>query len=75
MPILQAAYAAYECKLVDDRNYGDHRLLVGEIVAVHEQEEAFDENGTLILEEAEAIMYIGREQYLTATSDTLRELH
>lgn len=75
VPILQAAYAAYECKLVDNRNYGDHNLLVGEIVAVHEQEEAFDENGTLILEETEPIMYIGREQYLTATSDTLRELH
>ena len=32
VPILEAAYAAYECKLVDDRGYGNHRWLVGEIV-------------------------------------------
>ena len=39
VPILGAAYAAYECKLVDDREYGDHRWLVGEVVAVHLLEE------------------------------------
>lgn len=28
-PVLADAYAAYECKLVEDRPYGDHQLLVG----------------------------------------------
>ena len=41
VPILTAAYAAYECKLVDDRGYGDHRWVVGEIVAVHWLKESF----------------------------------
>ena len=45
VPILKAAYAAYECQLVDDRGYGDHRLLVGEIVAVHLLEGAFTSRG------------------------------
>ncbi len=29
VPILKSAYAAYECKVVYDRLYGDHRLIVG----------------------------------------------
>jgi flavin reductase (DIM6/NTAB) family NADH-FMN oxidoreductase RutF len=32
VPILRTSYAAYECKVIDDRVYGDHRLLIGEIV-------------------------------------------
>ena len=42
IPILKAAYAAFECKLVDDITCGDHQLLVGEIVAVHVSSEVFD---------------------------------
>ena len=34
-PILKDAYAAYECRLLDSKPYGDHIWIVGEIVAVH----------------------------------------
>jgi len=40
VPVLKDAYAAYECKLVDSKPYGDHLWIVGEIVAVHFLEEA-----------------------------------
>ena len=64
VPILKDAYAAYECELVEDRLYGDHRLLVGEIVAVHYLEEAFTAGGTLDLEKVSPVLYLGNEQYL-----------
>ena len=69
VPILEAAYAAYECQLVDDRSYGDHRWLVGEIVAVHLLREAFTPEETLDLEKVSPILYLGHELYLTTSKD------
>ena len=69
VPILKAAYAAYECKLVDDRGYGDHRWLVGEIVAVHLLREALTPEETLDLEKVSPILYLGHELYLTTSKD------
>jgi|TARA_B100000315_G_scaffold145549_1_gene134474 flavin reductase (DIM6/NTAB) family NADH-FMN oxidoreductase RutF len=73
-PILRAAYAAYECKVVNDNLYGDHRLLVGEIIAVHWHEEAFTENTTLNLEKVSPTLYLGSDQYLDISECTVRTL-
>ncbi len=72
VPILKDAYAAYECKLVDDKLYGDHRLFVGEIVAVHWLEEAFTPEGTLDLDKVSPALFLGQERYLTTAKDTVR---
>jgi len=69
VPILKAAYAAYECKLVDDRGYGDHRLLVGEIVAVHVLRGALTPEETLDLAKVSPILYLGHDLYLTTSKD------
>ena len=74
VPILQAAYAAYECQLVDDKNYGDHTLLVGEIVAVHWLREVFTPQEMLDLDKVSPILYLGHEFYLTSARDTLHEI-
>ena len=73
-PILKAAYAAYECRLLDDREYGDHNLLVGEIVAVHLSKEAFTTEETLDLSEISPILYLGNDLYASTSSDTLKHL-
>jgi len=74
VPILKTAYAAYECKLVDDKGYGDHRLLVGEIVAVHILKEAFTPEETLDLAKVSPILYLGNERYLTLSRETIKHL-
>ena len=74
VPILKDAYAAYECKLVDDKGYGDHRLLVGEVVAVHSLEEAFAPEGILDLAKVSPILYLGNERYVTASRETIKYL-
>lgn len=74
VPILDAAYAAYECTLIDDRGYGDHRWLVGEIVAVHMKEEVFAAEGTINLDKVSPALYLGDEHYLTAAKETMRRL-
>ncbi len=70
-PILKDAYAAFECKLIDDRGYGDHRLLVGEVVAVHLLKEAFTLGETLDLDKVSPTLYLGHDLYLTSAKDTV----
>jgi len=74
VPILSAAYAAYECRVVDDRLYGDHRLVVGEIVAVHLLKEAFTPEETLDISKASPTLYIGSERYITASCEAIKHL-
>jgi len=74
VPILSAAYAAYECQLVDDREYGDHRWLVGEIVAVHWLKEAFTSEEVIDLDKVSPILYLGQELYVTTAKDTMSRL-
>ena len=75
VPVLSDAYAVYECKLVDDRAYGDHRLLVGEVVAVHCAEEAFAEKGALDTAKVSPTVYMGSELYLNLADCKARTLN
>ena len=74
VPILKAAYTAYECQLVDDRECGDHRWLVGEIVAVHWLEEAFTPDEVIDLDKVSPALYLGQELYLTTAKETIKYL-
>ncbi len=73
-PILKAAYAAYECKLVSDSLCGDHRLLVGEIVAVHWQKDAFTQDEILDMNKVSPVLYLGSERYLDISKCTIRTI-
>lgn len=71
-PILQEAYAAYECKLVDHRTYGDHKWVVGEVVAVHVREGIFAPSMTLDLSKVTPALFMGKEFYLAADPQKMR---
>jgi flavin reductase (DIM6/NTAB) family NADH-FMN oxidoreductase RutF len=66
VPILKDAYAAYECKVIDNHVFGDHAWIVGEIVAVHVDEGLLKEDDTLDLELIKPALYLGAETYCTA---------
>ncbi len=72
VPILVDAYAAYECKLVDSKPYGDHVWMVGEIVAVHYLEEAFTPESVLDLARVKPLLYLGSELYTSADKGSVR---
>lgn len=73
-PVLQDAYAAYECRLVDDVTCGDHQFLVGEIVAVHQLEEAFTSDEVLDLNKINPALYLGHDFYATTAKNTVKFL-
>jgi len=72
VPVLKDAYAAYECKLVDSKPYGDHIWVVGEIVAVHFLEEAFTADDIVDLDKMKPLLYIGSDRYVSADKNSVR---
>jgi len=73
-PILKDAYAAYECKLLDSRSYGDHIWVVGEIVAVHFLEEAFAPDEILDLNKTKPLLYLGSDFYASMDEDSINSV-
>ncbi|MCJ7580180.1 MAG: flavin reductase family protein [Candidatus Aminicenantes bacterium] len=73
-PILAQAYACLENRLVDIRPYGDHDLFVGEVLAVHEEEGCFDQNGALEVEKIHPLLYLGSDLYITIAPDSLKKV-
>ena len=72
VPVLKDAYAACECRLSDDLSYGDHRLLIGEIVAVHLLREALTPKKVLDLDKVSPALFLGSQHYVTPFQDTVK---
>jgi flavin reductase (DIM6/NTAB) family NADH-FMN oxidoreductase RutF len=70
-PVLEKAYAAFECRLHDTRTYGDHVLFVGEVLAVQIEERCFDSQGKLDPRQVKPLLYLGSDFYMTVDPDTL----
>jgi len=64
-PVLAEAYCVYECKLNNDISFGDHSLIVGEVVAVQSQAGAFDVNSNVNLFQVSPALYLGGDWYAT----------
>ena len=73
-PILEEAYASFECKLADIRAYGDHDLFVGAVVAVHAEDKSFRTDGVLDTRKVKPLLYLGSDFYVTIDPDTLQHI-
>lgn len=73
-PILQDAYAAYECRLVDRHPCGDHDWFVGEIVRIYLDEAAFDAESSLAVDRVHPALYLGADLYTTTVESPPRRL-
>lgn len=67
VPVLENAISCYECKVVDERTYGDHILYVGEILGVHYDENFYKENLS-----RELLLYHGNDRYTFAVTDSVK---
>ena len=72
VPLLRDAYAASECRIVDHKSLGDHEWIVGEIVAIHMDEEAFTQDQLLNLEVLNPALYMGQDRYVAPDKGSLR---
>ena len=71
VPILKAAYAAYECKVIDDIGYGKSRWIVGEVVVMHSFGEYMTPQHTLDMNKINPLLYLGGQHYHTAAKETV----
>ena len=74
VPLIKDAYAAYECKLVESKTYGDHEWIVGEIVVTHVLEDAYNSQGLLDVAKYGPSLYLGGDVYLTTSGETMKHL-
>ena len=72
VPILKVAYAAYECRLIDDKVYGGSHWLIGEIVAMHALRDCLTLQKTLDLDKVNPLFYLGQQYYLTVAKETVK---
>lgn len=73
-PVIEEAYVSFECKVVDIRAYGDHDLFVGEVLAIHEEDKAFSEEGVLNPGKVRPLLYLGSDFYITINPDSLQHV-
>lgn len=63
-PVLKISYSAYECKVVNEFEVGDHILVIGEVVAVHYLKSMFDTpKKTPDFTKIKPILYLGKDIY------------
>ena len=71
-PILEDAFAAYECRVTGRHSYGDHDIFVGEILAVHFEASLFQDDGRLDLQRVSPIVYMGADWYTSLEKGPFR---
>lgn len=74
VPILRDAYAVYECVLAENRVYGDHAWITGEIKATHVAEELLKDNGVLDISMVNPALYLGGDIYCYVDKNSVKHI-
>jgi len=59
VPLLADSPLNVECRLLEEVELGDYRLLLGEILQIHAAESAFDESGKMDARRFDPLVYLG----------------
>jgi flavin reductase (DIM6/NTAB) family NADH-FMN oxidoreductase RutF len=70
VPILRDAYAAYECRVIENKIFGDHAWITGEIVAVHVDDRILNDRGVLELGKVKPALYLGGDCYCSTDNSS-----
>lgn len=74
-PVLEAAYASYECRVFSHQEYGDHDLFVGDVVAVQFEDSAYSMNGTTDIRKVTPVAYVGEDRYASINDPVYHDRH
>lgn len=69
-PVITGAYCTYECKLAGIYPAGDHDIVIGRVLGVHLDEDAFQDDGVLNLKKTDIEVYMGAYTYATLDGTT-----
>ena len=71
-PIIKECPGFLECRVVDDIKAGDHRLVIGEVLAAYAKAESLEDGGLRALNRAQPLLHIGKNCF-TTTEKTIVE--
>jgi flavin reductase (DIM6/NTAB) family NADH-FMN oxidoreductase RutF len=74
VPILRDAYAAYECVVIENRVFGDHAWIIGEIMATHVADNLLKDNGVPDLDLVKPALYLGGDTYCSTDNNTMKHI-
>jgi len=57
-PLIEECPVNIECKVIDTQKVGDHDLFIGEVLAVHADEDKIDEHGDIDFEKLDLLVYV-----------------
>ena len=69
--IMSESYGAYECSKHALNEYGDHFLLVGQILSIHINRNLLREKEMVDEKKVRPVLYFGKDRYLTIDPSTL----
>ncbi len=69
--IMSASYGAYECEKYALHEYGDHFLLVGQILSIHVNRDLLCGQNLIDEKKVRPVLYFGKDRYLTIDPNTL----
>ena len=69
--IMSTGYGAYECKKHAMHEYGDHFLLVGQVLSISVNNELLQEGHLVDENKVRPVLYFGKDRYLTIDPTTL----
>lgn len=64
-PIIEECFAHLECRVVNDIETGDHRLIVGEVLEVTVTPSVVDQQGLYDLDRVQPLLHMGRNRFTT----------
>jgi len=62
-PIIEECSGFIECRVVDDIELGDHRLVIGEVLETYAKAGALEEGGLRALDQAQPLLHIGKNLF------------
>jgi flavin reductase (DIM6/NTAB) family NADH-FMN oxidoreductase RutF len=62
-PLIAECPVNIECKVISRQTVGDHDLFLGEVVAVHVDEDKLDESETILTEKLDMLVYVTGEYW------------
>lgn len=64
-PIIDECLAFLECRVTGDVEAGDHRLVIGEVLAAYARPEALGEDGLRNLARIHPLLHVGKDRFTT----------
>jgi len=70
-PIIEECIAHLECRVVQDVEAGDHRFIIGEVLAAYTRPGILDDNGLYDLSQVQPLLHLGRNRFTSTLAQSI----